>query len=252
MRIPEEQNLRQIRFVAKLLDGEYGYPPAGWTEIHGETGKSALIWSLVKWRMDRNARPTLILPIVENYDYLASARWAGVDKRLVHVIQRPENLLKLTLNMVKADFFGQVIAEGLGFMLGPGKLIEQAERLLGGLHLMQELAYEARLRDVALYATSYSVSAGRGYLSEYSLGGRAMLQVATERRIFLTQTGYHLAGGRRVGEYYHAENLLDTTRRHGRFEILYGAGKGPIRLRTPEPEQGDLDIVYENVVYEDT
>jgi hypothetical protein len=228
----EEQDLRRIGFVASLTGGEDGYPPQGWHSVEGPTGRSALIWSLCKWRADLNGRATLVLPMAEPYDYRQVAvHWAGLDDRMVIMTRKNDNLLKYALWWMKSGLVGQVVMENLGFLLGAGTIDDDLSYMLGPVQQLWEMRQAAEEYDVALYTTSYAVRrpGAPRFTNEQFLGGPTLLHLTAERRILLVKTGNRLRAARRAGEFFEATNALNRRTRKGYFEIMYQ--KGPVRLR---------------------
>jgi len=232
MNYDEEQSLRRVGFVETLLQGEDGYPPQGWHSIEGVTGKSALIWSLCRWRSDMNGRATLVLPMAEPYDYRQVAvEWAGLNEHMVILTSSNKNLLKLALWWMRSGLVGQVVMENLGFLLGGGSIYDELSYMLGPAGQLWEMSEVANQNDVALYTTSYAVHnpGAPRFVNEQFLGGSTLLHLTSGHRLLLDKQGNRLRAGRRAGEFLEVTNALDRRIRRGHFEIMYA--NGPVRLR---------------------
>ena len=219
----------QQQFVQKVLGGTNSYPPAGWHDINGPTGKSAFLWSLSAWRTQQNRRGTLILPLMDYYDYQQTADWCGIDRKLIVTVNTNKSLLRICRSWIGSGLMGQIIFENLGFLLGGGQYGDDLKYLLGEVQELYDLTEAAEQNDVALYATSYNVAVRPGQMNEFSLGGRLLRDLCCNRRIKLEHQGYRLAAARRQGEYMRASNCLDLAGRRGYFEIQYR--KGPVRIQ---------------------
>lgn len=228
----EEQSVRQVAFLDTLLQGHEGYPPQGWHSVEGVTGRSALIWSLCRWRADMNGRATVVLPMAEPYDYRQVAvDWAGLDERMVILTSSNKNLLKYALWWMRSGLVGQVIMENLGFLLGGGTMYEELSYMLGPTDQMWEMSEVAAQCDVALYTTSYAIHrpGAPRFLNEQFLGGPNLLHLTSSKRLLLEKQGNRLRAGRRAGEFLEVTNALDRRTRRAHFEIVYK--EGPVRIR---------------------
>lgn len=231
MNYQDEQELRRTAFLESLVNGIEGYPPQGWHSLEGTTGRSALIWSLCKWRFDLNGKATLVLPMAEPYDYhQVAVDWAGIDPRMVILTTLNKNLLKYALIWMRSGYVGQVVLENLGFLMGSGIISDELSYMLGPLEQLWDMAHVAEDRDIAIYTTSYAVHNPTvpRYLREQYLGGPTLLHLTASKRLLLSKTGNHLRAARRVGEFFEVVNAGDRKRK-GHFEIVYQ--KGPVRLR---------------------
>ena len=219
-------------FTKVLMAEDPGYPPAGWYEIHGDTGKSAIIWSLCSWRYEMNKRKTLIIELGEPYAYSQVSHWADIPFESVILLRSHTNILEDAFNLIQAsgEEIGQVIVENLGFLLGSGRQLPSVENFLGLPSNLFKLAKLAKERDIAFFATSYEV--WRPDLPgqrKAPLGGSMLTTLCRDQRLLLTRTAFLQRGGIHVGERIKISNLAAPNTRHCEVNIQYH--EGPVRSR---------------------
>ena len=200
--------------------------PDGWHEILGETGRSALMWSLASMRPP--GRATLLVQCAEPYDYQAVATWAGLENVLV--LEAREDILGVASELCRSGDIGQVIFEGLGFLLGSGKMLPEVEKLLGDVSGFAVLTGLARKQGIAYYVSGQSSSGPPGPPGtgrDRPLGGRLLAELCVERRLFLKRTCFLSRHGLRIGERYECVNLL--TGEATTYDLKYE--KGPVKER---------------------
>lgn len=202
--------------------------PSGWHEIRGESGRTALMWSLSRLR-PRN-RLTALVQCAEPYDYQQVASWSGFDSNEILVIEPTEKLLEIVVELCKTGEFGQVIFEGLGFLIGSGKMLPEVERMIGDISNFSLLTGLARQKDIALYVAGQSASnmnSPRGTGKERPLGGRLIAELCVDKRLELKRESYLTRHGQRTGERYKTTNL--STGEVSSYDLKYE--QGPIKER---------------------
>ena len=209
-----------------------GQESYGWHSLFGETGKSALAWSLCRLRDTQRA--TLIVELGEPYDYRQVASWSKIPEQNIVVLSSRQNVLADVVELCKTGDIGQVLFENLGFLLGSGKMLPEVENRLGDVTDFFELTSLAERLDIAYYATSFAVVdflAKPGLGKERVLGGRLLEELAVEKKLKIKRTALLHRHGVNVGEKFRVQNML--TGAVCTYRVMYESGPikiDPIRL----------------------
>lgn len=200
--------------------------PSGWHEIRGNSGRTAVMWSLAAARPP--GRLTVIAQCAEPYDYNQVAEWAGLPKQDIVIVNTKQDLLPTITNLCESGEVGQVIFEGLGFIIGSGKMLPEVEVLLGDVSNFFLLTALSEMHNIAYYVSGQNINdfkAPVGVGKERGLGGRLISEICVDKRITLKRTCFLAKYGQRVGERYEVLNL-----RSGElctFDLKYD--QGPVK-----------------------
>lgn len=200
--------------------------PSGWHEIRGDSGRTATMWSLARFRP--RGRTTLIVQCAEPYDYAQVAQWCNFQPEEILIVEASQDVLEIVTNLCQSGEIGQVIFEGLGFLMGSGKLLPEVESFLGDITLFFRLTSLAQEKDIAFYIGGQNINdflAPVGVPKERSLGGRLLLELCAEKQLNLKRECFLTRYGQRSGERYSVTNQLTEEIQH--FDLKYD--QGPIR-----------------------
>ena len=199
--------------------------PSGWHEVRGESGRSALMWTLSSLRP--RGRTTVLVQLGQPYDYLGVCHWCGIPPESVAVIDTPRDALSVAVELCRSGTVGQVIFEGLGFLLGSGHWTPEVEAQLGEVTEFFELDALAQEHDIALYAAGQDAGTIPGMGPRMAgktrpMGGRLLAELSAERRLLLTRSCFLARHGQRIGEKFEVRNLLTGEVSGFRFRYIEG------------------------------